>query len=360
MEGIVARGYMNLADVEAAAQAVLPPERWGYIAGGAADETTVAENVAAYRRIHLRPRVLNDVARRDLTTSIFGERLAFPLLIAPLSPISLARPGGELAVARAAARAGIGMVAPTQSACPVADIAAVGGALWFQLYTSVDREITAGLVRLAEEAGCRALVVTVSAFYAAFRERDRRSGFAPPLDLWAANLLRVPGVDPSRPDLDRPLPMTWADLAWLRSLTTLPILLKGIMTAEDALLAVDHGIDGLIVSNHGGRQLDGTLPTIEALPEVAAAVAGRVPVLVDGGIRRGTDIVKALALGARAVLLGRPVLWGLSVDGEAGVLHVLEHLRDELDSAMAQLGRRAIAEIDASCVQRPGARAGGH
>jgi 4-hydroxymandelate oxidase len=349
-----AHRYLNLADIEAAARAALSPAHWDYIAGGATDETTLAENVAAYRRIRLRPRVLRDVAQRDLSTTVLGQTISFPVLVAPLSPQRLAHPDGERETARAAARAGTLMVAPTQAGCTIGDVAtAAEGPLWFQLYPSGNREITTGLARAAEVAGCRALVVTLSAVYPGHRERDRRRGFSVPTELWAANLLSLPGVAATHPDLDRMLPLTWNDLGWLRSLTSLPIILKGIMTAEDARLAVEHDADGLIVSNHGGRQLDGTLPTIEALPEVVAAVDGRIEVLVDGGIRRGADAIKALALGARAVLLGRPVLWGLAVDGEAGVLRVLEQLRAELDSAMAQMGLRTIADIDASCVQVP-------
>ncbi|RIK34756.1 MAG: alpha-hydroxy-acid oxidizing enzyme [Chloroflexi bacterium] len=338
---------MNLADIEAAARAVVPPPQWDYIAGGAADETTLAENSAAYRRIRLRPRVLRDVAQRDLTTTVLGEPIAFPVLLAPVSPLSLACPQAELLAARAAAQAGVRMIAPTQGAHTIHELAAQATApLWFQLYPSCNRAVTEALIDQAQAAGCTALVVTLSAFYASFRERDRRSGYSVPAELWAANLLHLPGVRPDDPDFDRVLPITWADLAWIRARTTLPLVLKGIMTAEDAELAVEQGIAGLIVSNHGGRQLDGTLPTIEALPEVVEGAAGRCEVYLDGGIRRGTDVLKALALGARAVCIGRPYVWGLAWNGEAGVLRVLEQLRSELDSAMAQMGRRTIADLD--------------
>lgn len=345
--------YMNLSDMEAAAQALLPTAHWDYIAGGAADELTLAENMAAYRRIRLRPRVLRDVAERDLSTQVLGQRVSLPVLVAPLSPYGLARAVGEPATARAAVSAGTLMVVPTQSAHTLEELVALSGPAWFQLYPCFSREITSTLARRAEAAGYRALVVTLSAFYPGVRERNLRSGVSTPPDLWAANLLAIPGVTHDDPRLDQMVPLTWDDLPWLRSLTSLPLVLKGIMTAEDATLAVAHGVAGLIVSNHGARQLDTTLPTIEALPEIVAAVAGRAEVLLDGGVRRGTDIIKALALGARAVLLGRPILWGLALDGEAGVLRVLEHLRWELDCAMAQMGRRTIADLDTSCVAHP-------
>jgi 4-hydroxymandelate oxidase len=266
----------------------------------------------------------------------------------------LAHPEAELAVARAAASAGTIAVFSTGSYYSIRQIAAAAGPKWFQLYPMVDREVTARLVANAEEAGCEAVALTVTAFYSARRERHMRRPLpeTPDFEMGNLNEAGAPGL---RESLHNPhVPLTWADMAWVRSLTKLPLVLKGVQTGEDALLAVEHGVDGIIVSNHGGRQLDGTLATIEALPEVVDAVGGRVEVLVDGGIRRGTDVLKALALGARAVLVARPVLWGLALEGEAGVRRVLAMLRDEIDNAMAQAGLADVQSIDRSWVAGPG------
>lgn len=237
--------------------------------------------------------------------------------------------------------------------------AASSGVLWFQLYCYENHTVITRLVRRVEDAGCSALVVTVDADYPARRERLIRSSFALPTDIKLGNLMGI-GLDESlwgeKADINRFLdnleacPLTWKDLAWLRSITSLPILLKGIMTSEDALLAIEHGIDGIIVSNHGGRQVDTALSSIDALAEVSECVHGRIQILLDGGIRRGTDVLKAIALGASAVLIGRPYIWGLAVDGAAGVRKVLELLREEIDCAMTQLGRLTIQSIDHSLI----------
>jgi len=351
---------INIGDFERAARERMERTAFEYYAGAACDERTLAANCDAFGRILIRPRVLVDVSRVDLATRVLGESIAMPIMLAPTAFNRLAHPDGECAAARAAAKAGTLMVASTLSTCTLEEIAAAGaGPLWFQLYVYKDREVTKALVARAERAGFRALVLTVDTPLLGRRERDVRNRFALPEHLAVANFASIK-MDAERWGTQSSFSayvhnlfdasLTWEAVAWLRSLTTLPILLKGILTAEDARLAVDHGADGIIVSNHGGRQLDGSTPAIVALPEVVDAVGGRTPVFMDGGIRRGTDVLKALALGARAVLIGRAYLWGLAADGEAGVSAVLSLLRDELQLAMALAGRPTIASIDRSAV----------
>jgi isopentenyl diphosphate isomerase/L-lactate dehydrogenase-like FMN-dependent dehydrogenase len=292
--------------------------------------------------------VLVDVSACDLRTTVLGTRVSMPILVAPMAFHGLAHPEGECETARAAGESGTLMVTSTTSNRSLEEIAAAaGGPLWFQLYTYGGFEISASLVKRAEVAGYRAIVLTVDLPRVGRRERDIRNNFNLPSRLFEGNFA---GID--IPD-DTFVTLTWESIAWLRGVTSLPIVIKGILTAEDAQLAAEHGVDGIVVSNHGGRQLDTTLPAIEALPEVVEAVAGRCEVYMDGGIRRGTDVLKALALGARAVLLGRPVLWGLAANGAAGVRHVLEMLRDELELAMVLSGRPTLASIDRSLVRLP-------
>lgn len=342
---------INLADYEALAREKLTETVWDHYAGGAEDERTVAENCQAFGRIKLRPRVLVDVGTRVLTTEVLGQPVALPVLLGPTTYQRLAHPDAEIASARAAAAAGTLLVVPTEGHYSVREIAAAApGPLWFQLYTFGNREAIARLVYSAEQAGCRALVVTVTAFYEPRRERHLRRALLLPPELRLGTLEEAGLVGLGSLKEPAMLPLTWSDIAWLRSITQMPLVLKGIMTAEDAMLAVEHGSDGIIVSNHGGRQVDGTLATIEALPEIVERVAGRVEILLDGGVRRGTDVLKALALGAKAVLIARPYLWGLAISGEEGVRGVLELLRDEIDCAMAQLGRPDIKGIDATLV----------
>ena len=344
---------INLAEVEALARAKLAGSTtWDFYEGGAEDEQTIAENCAAFRRIRLRPRMLVDVSARDLSTEVLGQRIALPVLVGPTALQRLAHPDAELATAHAAAAAGTIGVFSTETHYSIREIgAATTAPIWFQLYPYESREVTARMIANAEAAGCRALVVTVDASYDPRRERHLRRPLVLPPDLRFGNLIEV-GLPGSfeRNVASTMLALTWADVAWLRSATRMPILLKGIMTGEDAAMAVEHGVDGIVVSNHGGRQIDGTLASIEALPEVVAQVGGRAEVLVDGGIRRGTDVLKALALGAKAVLIARPYLWGLALGGEAGVRQVLEMLRAEIDCAMTQLGVAAIARVDRSLV----------
>jgi len=332
---------INLFDYESLAQARLDPATWGYYAGGSDDEVTLRENRAAFERIRLRPRVLVDVACCDLHTTVLGTPVALPVLIAPTAFHSLAHPEGECATARAAGRVGTVLVASSSSNCSLEEIARAAGApLWFQLYI-FNRQNAEELVGRAEDAGYRALVLTVDSPRWGHKERALRSGFRTP----------VKGNMTDQVAAKDTIVVTWADLDWLKSLSSLPILLKGILTAEDALLAVEHGVDGIVVSNHGGRQLDGVPATIEVLPEIIEAVNGRCEVYIDGGIRRGTDILKALALGARAVLVGRPLLWGLAADGAEGAYRVLEILRAELELALSLAGRPTVASVDRSLVR---------
>lgn len=357
---------VNLFELEAIARERLTREAYDYYAGGAQDEVTLRENRAAYDRLSLAYRVLVDVSRRDLATTVLGQPVAMPVLVAPTAFHRLADPEGEVATARAAGAAGTVMILSTLSTSTVESVvAAASGPVWFQLYVYRDRKATEGLVRRAEAAGCRALVLTVDAPLLGRRERDVRNRFGLPPGLAVANLLPegYGEMPPAAADsglaayvasfLDPSL--TWRDVAWLRSITTLPLLVKGIVRPDDALRAAEAGAAGVVVSNHGARQLDTSPATIDVLPEIADALAAhghRVEVLMDGGIRRGTDIVKALALGARAVLVGRPVLWGLAAGGEAGAANVLRLLRDELDLAMALAGAPTVADVTRDLVRK--------
>jgi 4-hydroxymandelate oxidase len=357
---------INLFELEALARETLTKEAYDYYASGAEDEVTLRANRAAYDRIALAYRVLVDVSRRELATTVLGQPVAFPALIAPTAFHGLAHPEAERATVRAAGAAGTVMILSTLSNTAVEEVvAAASGPVWFQIYLYRDRKATEGLMRRAEAAGCTAFVLTVDAPVLGRRERDIRNRFRLPPGLTVANMLpdgygEVPAatadsslaayvtalVDPA---------LSWRDVAWLRSLTALPLVLKGIVRPDDALRAADMGAAGIVVSNHGGRQLDSAPATLDVLPEVVDALAAgghAVEVLLDGGVRRGTDIVKALALGARAVLHGRPVLWGLAAGGEAGVATALRLLRNELDLAMALAGAPTIADITRDLVRR--------
>jgi 4-hydroxymandelate oxidase len=348
---------INLFDFEAAAREKLSAMAYDYYRSGSFDEITLEENHAAYDRLRLRFRVLRDVSERDLSIELLGRRISMPMLIAPTAFHRLAHPDGEAATARAAAAAGTIMTLSTLSNCSIEEVAAAAaGPLWFQLYVYRDREATRELVGRAEAAGYSALVLTVDAQVWATRERDVRNRFHLPAGMRMANLM-TSGLDSIEAhDSDSGLgryvaslfdpTLAWSDLEWLAGISQLPLVIKGVVDPEDARRAVDHGAAAVIVSNHGGRQLDTSIATIDALPAVAEAVDGRIPVLVDGGVRRGTDVVKALALGARAVLVGRPVLWGLAVNGEEGVAQVLDILRKEFDVALGLCGCRSCAELD--------------
>jgi 4-hydroxymandelate oxidase len=349
----------NLREIEVEAQARLPGLVYDYFAGGANDEHTLARNVAAWGELVLRPRQLVDVAHVDPSVEFLGHRLALPVMTAPCAFNMLAHPDGELGVARAVARAGLLQVLSMQATTTLEEVAATGqGPRWFQLAVLRDRGITRALVERAEAADYTALCLTVDVPVLGRRERDVRNRFRVPDGIEMVNLspytpAGLPDADPQSAlarfvsGLFDPA-LTWEALDWIASITRLPVLAKGILTGEDARHAVGHGAAGVMVSNHGGRQLDGVSSTCEALPEVADAVGGQVPVTVDGGIRRGVDVIRALALGATAVLIGRPYLWGLAVNGEAGVDTVLAMLRDEITVGMALLGRRSIVDIDRS------------
>jgi 4-hydroxymandelate oxidase len=343
---------VNVFDYEKLAQARMAPPLWDFYQGGSDDEVTIRACRTAFERIKLRPRVLVDVSpdALDMRTTVLGTPISMPIMIAPTALHCIAHPEGECATAQAAGKAGTLMIASTVATRTIEEIAQTaqitGGPLWFQLYTYPSLKVAETLVRRAEAAEYRAIVLTVDLSALGNREKDKRHNITiPPSPYLEANFVGVEKIG------QKWVPLTWDSLAWLRSITSLPIILKGILTAEDARLAVEHGVDAIVVSNHGGRQLDTAIPSIEALPEIVEAVAGRCEIYLDGGIRRGTDILKALALGARAVLIGRPVLWGLAVTGAEGVYHVLELLRHELELAMVLSGRPTLASIDRSLLK---------
>jgi 4-hydroxymandelate oxidase len=323
---------VTVDDYEPIARATLPADVYDYYAGGAGAEWTLGENRAAFDRWVFRPRVLAGVDVRDTSTEVLGTPISLPILVAPWAFQGLAHPDGEVATARAAAKAGTILVFSSTAAHRLEDVArATEAPKWFQLYVYRDRGFTRDTLARAHAAGFGAVVFTVDLPVIGNRERDLRH--ATPL----------PVAGPGE-ELDFDPSISWDDLGWIRETAPAPLLLKGILTAEDARLAVEHGVDGIVVSNHGGRQLDGSPAALDALVEVVEAVDGRCPVLMDGGIRRGTDVLKALALGARAVLVGRPLVWGLAAAGEEGAANVLEILRRELDVALALAGCRSVAD----------------
>jgi len=349
---------LKVADFERIARKKLEPGPYAYFAGGAGDEQTLRANAEAFTRWELRPRVLVDVGEVTTAASVLGTEVALPVLVAPTAFHRLADPEGELATARAAAAAGTIMCLSTIASVTPAELAAAvpGSPLWFQLYWSTDRGFTKELLAQVVEARFAALMLTVDFPVAGRRERDLRLAFTLPDDLPARNL---PG-ELARRDFHASLgrivdaTLTWRDLEWLRSACDLPLVLKGILTAEDALLAAEHGVSAIVVSNHGGRQLDGVPASLDALPEVVEAAGERVEVLVDGGVQRGTDVLKALALGARAVLSGRAVLWGLAAAGEEGAARVLELLRAEIEGGLKLLGCTRPDEVTRAHVRRAG------
>jgi 4-hydroxymandelate oxidase len=337
-------GPINVWDYERLAEAALDEAAFGYFAGGAGDEHTVRANVAAFDNWRLRPRVLVDVREVSAETTVLGADISMPIITAPVAYQRMAHPDGEVAVANAAAEAGTIVCLSSFATSTPADVAeaAADGHRWFQLYWHPDRGVTKEMLDQALEAGFSAVVLTVDLPVLGPRERDLRTGFAVApeyrLEVYAPALGDLGVVTPkSAATLVNPS-LTWRDLEWLHEAAGLPVIAKGILTAEDALLAVEHGCQAVVVSNHGGRQLDRAVASLDALPEVVDAVGGRAEILMDGGIRRGTDVAIALALGARAVLAGRAVVWGLAARGSDGVKHVLELLRDELLVALALLG----------------------
>lgn len=375
----------SIEDLRRRARARLPRMAFDFIDGGADAEITAAANEAAFADLRLRPQTLVDVSSRDTSVSLFGDRYEVPLVIAPTGMSRIAARAGDLAGVRAAAQAGAGFTLSTMSSHSIEQIAAAapGFPLWFQLYLWRDPAITIELVERARRAGCRALMLTADVPVLGNRLRDRRNGFVFPPKIrprTAVDLLRhprwlaqspsamsfanVPGARPRSPVAHAGLAQkligsesaSWQRLAELRERWDGPLVVKGIMTPEDATLAADHGVDGIVVSNHGGRQLDGLPATIEVLPAIAQAVGSRLAVLLDGGVRRGSDVVKARALGARACLIGRPWLYGLAADGERGVRTALELLGSELDRTLALTGVTAFEDIDSRVLFEPAGR----
>jgi isopentenyl diphosphate isomerase/L-lactate dehydrogenase-like FMN-dependent dehydrogenase len=350
---------LNVREYERAAEERLDPAAFGYIAGGANDEWTMRENLAAFERWVLRPRMLVDVSEVTTATTVLGTETSLPVLVAPTAYQRMAHPEGELAMARGAAAAGAVLCLSTLATATIEEVAASApdAARWFQLYWSRDRDAVRDLLERAAAAGYGAVIVTVDLPALGRRERDLRTGFEIPEDVPVPAFLALAETGSVRPDQINLLvdtSLTWRDLEWLRSVTSLPLLVKGILTAEDAALAVEAGMEGIVVSNHGGRQLDGVAASIDALPEVVEAVGDRAAVLLDSGIRRGTDVVKALALGAQAVLSGRATLYGLAVGGADGVQRVLGLLREEIELALALCGCTSPAEVTREHVARAG------
>ena len=371
---------INIEDARRIAYRRLPKFVFDFVDGGAEDEVTLQANRRAFSEIKFNPRVLVDVSERDISTIVLGEPVKLPVLLAPAGGIRLIRREGELAAAGAAGCEGTIFALSTASNYNIEEVAAVAtGPLWFQLYPLGNREDTASLVKRAQQAGYKALCICVDVAVPGKRERDlRNKATIPPQVSWnkALQIVRRPlwlrhylfGPRISLGNLEdlesfRGMPhkavlmsmknmglanaaLNWDDLTWLRELWTGPLVVKGIMNAEDARRALNHGVNGIVVSNHGGRQLDGQPTTIEVLPEVVAAVAGHAEVFIDSGIRRGTDVVKAIALGARACLIGRPYLFGMAMGGEAGVIQVLQILRNEIDRTMALLGCRSLTDLN--------------
>jgi lactate 2-monooxygenase len=351
----------------------LSPEAYGYVAGGAGSERTIAANLRAFERWQIVPRMLRDVSERNLSTSLLDTSMPAPVLLAPIGVQSIVHPHGELAVGRAAAAHGLPTILSTAASHTIEQVAAAmapthPASRWYQLYWPTDRELAASFVARAADAGYGAIVVTLDTWLLGWRPRDLQNAYLPFLkgegvaNYFSDPVFRGALERPPEEDLGAALGhwayqfanprVTWADLAWLREQTALPIVLKGILHAEDARLALEAGVDGLIVSNHGGRQVDGSIGALDALPSVREAVGDEFPVLFDSGIRTGADVFKALALGADAVCLGRPFVWGLGLDGQAGVEFVLRCLLAELDLTLALSGYTEIAQVDRSALRR--------
>ncbi len=355
---------LNIEETEVLARGKLPRDVFGYYSGAAWDAQTLRENREAYQRLRIHYHVLRDVSRCSTECEIFGEKLSTPVFAAPTAFHRLADAEGEVATARGVAAAGSLMTLSSLSTCRLEDVAAAAkGPLWFQLYINKDRGFTRDLVQRAVRAGYKALVVTCDTPRWGVRETDLRNGFHLPPGIEPVNLMasdtrsqslshQGAGLGDTMSWMLDPT-LTWKDIAWLAGEANLPVLVKGLCRPDDAVLAVEHGAAGVVVSNHGGRQLDGAPATIEVLPQIVEAVGGRLPVVIDGGIRRGTDVLKALALGACAVQVGRPVLWGLAVGGADGVTTALEILRHELEHAMALAGCSTLADLTPDLV-RPG------
>lgn len=358
---------VNVAEYERYAKSTLPRNAFSYYASGSNDMITLRENRAAFSRLRLMPKIMVDVSKVDMSTTILGQKVAFPICIAPTAMQRMSHPDGECATSKAAARHGTLMTLSSWSTTALEDVAdaAPQGLRWFQLYVYKDRVITLDLIKRAERAGYKALAVTVDTPALGRREADIKNRFSLPSHLTMGNFVSQGGDHASGTKssgasgsglasyvaslIDKTL--TWDDIHWLRKNTTLKIVVKGVMTADDALIALKHGVDAIWVSNHGARQLDTTPATIEVLPEIVRAVRGRCEVYLDGGVTRGTDALKAVALGARAVFIGRPVLWGLAHSGEQGVYDVVNLLKEELQLAMMLSGCVKVEDIKPSLVR---------
>jgi 4-hydroxymandelate oxidase len=345
-------GAVNVSELEPLARTRLTESAYAYLAGGSGDEHSLRWNIDAWARIRLAPHFLVDVGATDTRLHLLGHDLAAPILLAPTAAHLLFHPGGEVEAVRGAAAAETLYIQSTLATVGVSDVgAAATGPWWFQLYIQRDRGFTRELLARAEDAGASAVVLTVDLPVLGARDTDRRNNFELPDGLEYANLVGLDATADELPPARRVYnaridpTITWEDLDWLRSVARVPLLVKGVLRPDDAARAVEHGVDGLVVSNHGARNLDTVPATADALPRVVEAVDGRVPVLVDGGIRRGTDVAKALSLGASAVLVGRPYVWGLAVDGAAGVKLVVDMLRTELEMAMCLLGAPTLADL---------------
>jgi isopentenyl diphosphate isomerase/L-lactate dehydrogenase-like FMN-dependent dehydrogenase len=355
---------LNLIEWEERARAILPAMAYDYFAAGANDEESLKRNRQVYNEILLRPKMLRDVSYRDMSVNVLGQTISMPMLIAPMAFQGLAHEEGEVATARAAKTLNTIMTLSTLANCTIEEVGqAAPHHMWFQLYVYKDREITKELVGRAADAGYKAIVMTVDSPILGRRERDIRNGFHLPDHLSAKNLagqgLHEIGKAGNHSALATHIAalydnaLSWQSLEWIASISKLPILVKGIVRGDDAALALEHGAAGVIVSNHGGRQIDTCVAPIEALPEVAQAMDGRGELLMDGGIRRGTDVVKALALGARAVLVGRPIIWALATGGSEGVVNCLTMLKQELDLTMALSGCATLADITPDLLKLP-------
>jgi len=343
---------INIQDFEDYARKNLESPIFDFFYGGAGDEISLNENCSSYNHIKLIPKILRGITHSDITTSIFGQSVSCPIMIAPMAFQKLCHPKGELETAKGSKLANILMISSLYSTSPLKEI--ISETLlkpWFQLYLLKDRGLTKGIIELADSLGCSALVLTVDAPIYGKRERELRNPINK--DILLPDLLAICDQLGSIEKLSKATQLSaflepslsWKDVEWIRTMTKMPIILKGILSPEDAYLALEHGVKGIIVSNHGGRQLDTTVPTIYALPKIVGSVNGKIDIFIDSGIRRGIDILKALALGAKAVLVGRPIIWGLTSDGASGVYDILCLLQEELKLAMTLCGAKNIAEI---------------
>ena len=350
---------VNLYDYEERAKLTLSHNDWDTIDAGAMDMFTTRRNRTAFEALTLRPRFLRSVEERNLSTTVLGEKISMPVVLAPAGSHMRAHPDGEVATARGAGMSDTLMMLSTASNCSMEEVSqAASGPLWFQLYHR-GYDLTEMLVHRAEEAGFKAIVLTVDTPVPSPKERDLRNNTTRTHELGNFRGMDRPrneisGTDETPGwDVSRTEPLTWAELDWLRGLTRLPLVLKGIRTAEDAHVAVESGVNGIQVSTHGGRQLDMTMGAIEMLPEIVDAVKGQAEIYLDSGVRRGSDVIKALALGARAVAIGRPLFWGLAVDGADGVHGVLELMREEVDRAMAYCGQTSVEDLEPNLIGIP-------